>query len=496
MNFDFSDKNIIFVAKISLSKQNLKTMNIKRNQTDGCDKMSRIYENMFNVLQNVMRDEDKLKKLSSLDYSALGLYIGKFVEQEINSSVVQIMRAFRGVKMPDYYCRLYDKRDKRIHPVETNRHAIYLNSKKSLDEPTSLRTIPLGDAYCALEALKTEDRNFFDKYPWLNDQDFLDAWQELAKYRNKMAHIGEIIDADILKRNYELFLQFLKFMPDITKAKIELAPEGYMEELPQPKKKEEKPQIIVSTDDNDEYTNAAESLWEDDSVLMDGIPGMGRMLPNFNCYYKNNNYRKKNNSKVTIFEDYNGKKGLKVSRKTIVPANYEGFGFLPKSLETRYKSIIAVREGKYVLAALDGSGKELTEEAYDEIRLANKVVENSPYMFRQHGLRSWGIMNQEGEIICKNMIDAYICDENSMLYESGELRGYWKYSKGYPFLSPIFDDIEMPENPRDPILFVLNGFEGHVKLFEDEYEFISKAEINKLDEEDRHKTLECCISEE
>ena len=33
-------------------------MNIERNQTNGCDKMSRIYEEMFNVLQDVMQDED------------------------------------------------------------------------------------------------------------------------------------------------------------------------------------------------------------------------------------------------------------------------------------------------------------------------------------------------------------------------------------------------------------------------------------------------------
>ena len=474
-------------------------MNIERNQTNGCDKMSRIYEDMFNVLQDVMQDEDKLKKLSSLDYSALGMYIGKFVEQEINSSVVQIMRAFRGVEMPEYYCKLYDKRDKRIYPVDTNRHSIFLNSKKSLDEPTLLKTIPLGDAYCALEVLKNEDREeFFDHYPWLNDPDFLYAWQELAKYRNKMAHIGEIIDADILKRNYELFIQFLKFMPDIIKAKKELAPEGYMEELSQ-LKKEEEPQIITSTDDSyDNHFIVAEELEppkDDDYVLMDGIPGLGRMMPNFNYNYRNCNYREKNNSKVTIFEDYHGKKGLKVSGKTIVPANYEGFGFIPKTAQWRCKSIIAIREGKYVLVALNGSGKELTEETYDEIRLANKDVENSPYMFRKHGFRSWGIMTQEGDIICKNMIDAYICDETCMLYESDELRGYWKYSKGYPFLPPIFDDIEMPANPNAPILFTLNSVEGHVKLFEDDFEFISKAELDKLSIEERKITLNSCVSE-
>ena len=43
----------------------------------------------------------------------------------------------------------------------------------------------------ALEVLKNEDREeFFDHYPWLNDPDFLYAWQELAKYRNKHRQEG------------------------------------------------------------------------------------------------------------------------------------------------------------------------------------------------------------------------------------------------------------------------------------------------------------------
>ena len=94
---------------------------MKNRQTTGCDKLSRVYEDMFNSLQEVMQDEGKLKNLSPLDYSALGMYIGKFVEQEINSSVVQIMRAFRGVPMPEFYCIRYFLR---IRPMETERQQI------------------------------------------------------------------------------------------------------------------------------------------------------------------------------------------------------------------------------------------------------------------------------------------------------------------------------------------------------------------------------------
>ena len=81
-------------------------MEIDVKLTEGCDRLSRVYGNMFNALQEIMQDEGKLKELNPIDYSAIGLYIGKFVEQEINSSVVQLMRQFRKIDMPDYYCKI------------------------------------------------------------------------------------------------------------------------------------------------------------------------------------------------------------------------------------------------------------------------------------------------------------------------------------------------------------------------------------------------------
>ena len=69
----------------------------------------------------------------------------------------------------------------------------------------------LGDAYYALEKLKKEDdKGFFNNYPWLYDKRFLGAWRNLFTFRNKMAHIGEIINAGTLKENCEYFLIFLR----------------------------------------------------------------------------------------------------------------------------------------------------------------------------------------------------------------------------------------------------------------------------------------------
>ena len=124
-----------------------------------------------------MTDEEKLKDLSPLDYSALGMYIGKFVEQEINSSVVQIMRAFCGIDMPEYYCKRFPGFDVDAD-VEGRNKKIRLNEQKPNGDRMSLRTIPLGDAFYALELLKKkDDKGFFNKYPWLSDRIFLEAWR-------------------------------------------------------------------------------------------------------------------------------------------------------------------------------------------------------------------------------------------------------------------------------------------------------------------------------
>ena len=145
-------------------------MNIEKELTDGCDMASHVYSNMFNLLEEAMHDGEKLKELSPLDFSALGLYIGKFVEQEINSSVVQIMRAFFGIPMPDYYCKPYPDSSRTKAIVQCRSKVIQLNEVTGWGDDLSLKTVMLGDAFSALEQSKALDkRDFFAKYPWLND---------------------------------------------------------------------------------------------------------------------------------------------------------------------------------------------------------------------------------------------------------------------------------------------------------------------------------------
>lgn len=456
-------------------------MKIDIKQTDGCDTTSRVYGDMFNVLQEIMEDDNKLKELSPLDFSALGMYIGKFVEQEINSSVVQIMRASRGIDMPEYYCKRDPSFNAYADVVECGNKKIRLNEQKEPWNPGSLKSIPAGEAYHALEQLKREDvKGFFKKYPWLYDKVFIEAWRKLFRLRNKMAHVGEIIDADTLKENYECFLRFLRYMPDILNAKKELAPDECIEALPAIKEKkieEEKPYWIT--------TDRREKPYAPIEIAK-------RFCELNKCDWNEKDYDEKWEERSTIAEKYyldamifdgkNGKKGLKDCLGNIlVPANYDGFYFLPRILEHPESnvSVIAIRDEKYVVTTLDGSGKELTDREYDAIRLARNDHPYLSYIYRKDGAISWGFMNNEGKELCDCIIDNIEFGLNSIVYESGDKMGYWQF--GVILLPPIYDNIEMPGEPDDPLVFTLNGVQGYVRQ---DGTFLPLSEFKRMEEED------------
>ena len=465
-------------------------MIINEKQTDGCDRLSRIYGKMFNALQELMQDEKKLKELTPVDYSAIGLYIGKFVEQEINSSVVQLMRYFCGVDMPDYYCKRYPGYDDDVNTdVKCYKNRIVrLNEQKDKLDSKSLKSIPLGDAYYALKQLKDEDPDgFFKKYPWLGDEVFLEAWRNLFVFRNKMAHIGELINADMLKKNYMFFQRFLNYMPNILELKKELAPEDYIESLPtvQEKKKEEEKPYFVTTDNKDlpyapiEIAKRFSELYE-------------KQDKNQADYDEMNGYLKKYYIlDAIIFNGPDGKKGLKdYLGKILVPAKYDGFGFIPKPVDFPRQSVIAIRDDKYYLVALDGSGKELTKEPCDEIRLIMYYHMGSPYIYRKRGLKAWGLMDWVGNEICDCIIDDYAGGTNSVFFESGDKQGYWQFYGIY--LPPIYDNIEM-EDPDEPLLFTLDGIQGYVNY---DGVFISLADYKRYEEKGEYDIIDNLVWDE
>lgn len=66
-----------------------------------------------------------------------------------------------------------------------------------------------------------------------------------------------------------------------------------------------------------------------------------------------------------------------------------------------------------------------------------------------------------------------------MWYDSGDKMGYWQF--GVIFLPPIYDNIELPGEPEDPLLFTLDGVQGYVRH---DGSFLPLSEFKRMEEED------------
>lgn len=486
-------------------------MNIEIKLTEGCDKLSGLYGKMFVFLKEVMEDKDRLRELSPLDYSALGLYMGKFVEQEINSSVVQLMRAYMGVEMPDYYCKY-----KPFYKcnVTAGRKTVMLNlHPMGAEDPNLLATISLGDAYHVFGELKEgRGKEFFSKYSWLNDRRFLNVWKSLFDFRNRVAHIGEIIDAKTLEENYEQFFVFLEYMPWISKLKQELAPVGYRQSLRRKKRQRIGKPYVRPTEENrnregyemkrigiltDEIAFAPHNIKPVEERLIVASKGKGPIVvkiskERYGLRGHKDDIKEKRPIVAKMFKERYGLRGLKDDMgHVIVPPMFEDFGFLPI---VNGDSVIAIRDGKYVVVTLDGTGKVLTKEKFDEMGLADRKLRTSPYVYRHEGSIAWGFMDRMGNVMCDPIVDNYYCEKGAVWMESRELWGYWNFAKPHqPFIPPIYDSIEAPWGKNNPLVFTLNGEEGFVRM---DGVFIPRSGWEALSEEDRRNTFESCICEE
>lgn len=393
----------------------------------GCDRKSKVYCSSFNTLQPlVLNDNNKLEiggktidvdGMSDIDLSALGLYIGKFVEQEINSSVVQLMRYCCGIDMPEYYCKRYLGWDCNAD-INTGRGKwVRLNEQVPGASPYALKSIPLGDAYHALCAMNKEDDEVFYNYPWLTKKEFLDTWRQLYMFRNKSAHSGEIISREEIKRNYDVFMTFLKYMPDIANLKKELAPEDcYYSSTSEDA-------FFKSPDWQNRYVPRAEACnaWE-------GIPASPGN--------ENQVVREEEEWITEVFEDENGKKGLKDSEgNVIVPALYDDL--IPFMY---WQCCLYKKDGSLAYGLLNGNGKELI-----------------PCIIDNH----------------------FSLDNNSFIFQNGEYYGLYQLEDGI-LLQPIYDNIEQMDE-YEPLLFTLDGELGYVTINGD---FVSRSRKYDVSEEE------------
>ena len=139
-----------------------------------------------------------------MDFSPLGNFLGKAVEEEVNASVVQMIRSKLGVHIPEYY-RLHDDTLGSGCPVDTQKKRVWFNNKGvPVDEMHfSDRTIPLGDLVYATRKLRDDwpvrmDFGLFGEEPYLNET----YW--FSQSRNKACH-NSIYDERAFHETHDRF---------------------------------------------------------------------------------------------------------------------------------------------------------------------------------------------------------------------------------------------------------------------------------------------------
>lgn len=460
---------------------------ITEQQINGCDNKSRIYFESFNMLQPLINIGKKkmtldsikisLNNMDSFDRSALGLYIGKFVEQEINSSVVQLMRQYVDIDMPDYYCKRNPSYDVDAI-VKSGNKKINLNAQGNKGNSYSLQTLPLGDAYYALEALKEEAPDFFDDYQWLNAPGFLDSWRQLFMFRNQVAHIGTIISHEEISNALSIFERFLTYMPQIMALKEELAPDDstYATPVQKPKAQEteeQEEQLPPATPED--YKRYCELLGKD---LSDESFAEINELKSTKSFF------------TQVITGPDGKKGLRhPSGKILVPTIYEGIAFTHDVTFFDRAVVVACQDGKEALVKADGTGEKITDFLYDSIGCAEF---NSGYFYyRRGGSLAYGIMKYDGKEIIPCIIDKhYEPFSTCMIFKTGYYYGLWDF--GEKILMPIFENIEY--DVEEPLMFTLNGERGFMDISDyDNWHFLPLRDLEAIEDEDElhDKKLDC-----
>lgn len=157
----------------------------------------------FNLLQ---LDEPDDGSAYGINFKQLAHPLTEFFERELNLTLVQQMRLYLGIEMPEYY-RKYKKGV--FVSVQTEKENVKLNACVF---PDILKPVPIGKAYCAYMVLcdpagsyRMEDRM---------GQRFLNEWAHLVGQRNKVDHaefeVCDFYGPEKFLQYFSCFSSFLK----------------------------------------------------------------------------------------------------------------------------------------------------------------------------------------------------------------------------------------------------------------------------------------------
>ena len=458
-----------------------------------CDKETRIYCRSFNHMQKYLETLEKdHKALSDWDLSSLGLYLCKCVEQEINSTIVQLIREYLGIVMPDYYCRFDPVFDRYKIAVDTARigshHWVFFNESRGYFQKHLLKTVPMGDAYHSLEALLRDDPRAFSEYPVLKNHKFKETWRSIFNLRNSIAHAGTIIECYEYCRTF-----FLEFMPQLSSIKEDLAPEGWKEQThginveppisAPPEPKVDGVQAILAqfhktgkpkaSPENYAYWEALkeqahEAFQRDSDSANDLYSLLGSFESQFDWF-------------EIPFEN-EGKFGIKdIVGRVVIPAKYDGFLYLQSMVFPSPKSSPVELETKIGLVERY-SGKELTEFKYDSMW---RMQFHNNYYFRIEGSKAVGAISDQGVELVPCIMDQLEELTVGVIFKSGDKYGYLALDYGF-CVPPIYDDISVIDLDI-PLVFILNGVEGNVS---NTGQFYSKEYLERMEEDDSLEYVE------
>lgn len=461
--------------------------------TNGCDKVSKTYCNSYNklvkMLDRVLSGDEEL--LQEWDLSSLGLYLCKCVEQEINSSVIQILREHLGIKMPENYCRVergFPREDATVDTGKWGAHLVRLNDSMDPDHRNVLKLIPLGDALSVTIKLVDDDKygSWFDDFPFLKSLRFRETWRRIGEIRNRIAHAGAVIRKDELLECVELCKVFLEeFMPELASIKEELAPEGWKGWDVRPSDsgitlKKEKRWAVKTFSEIQRPIPTLKDYYHREALAkyLKELSEEGKYEECSVVWAEQREFENQFNWMDIPFEE-NGLYGLKDFKgDIIIPARYDDFTELHHYLNQIDADVsVVVKNGKMGLVRRY-TGEELTSIDYD-------FIENKQwtylYYFRKDGCKALGILNKDGKEMVPCIMDWACAWTNyaGFPFKSGDKYGY--YSDVFDFyVPPIYDDIQIPDLDT-PIIFIIDGIEGSISS---EGVFYTKEELKRMEEED------------
>lgn len=163
----------------------------------------------------------------TIDFSALGTYLGKVLEEEVNASLFQYLRSLAGIAMPEFY-RKYD-RNAGPYPLQTRYCKVFLNNARPnfehVPEPVPDKMFPPGNI---IYAVRTQMKSW-PELQRFGQNGVLDRIHDFSSIRNDAAHPGNEFGIQAARRIREQFLELNRTVfPILNQLKAELKAENQM----------------------------------------------------------------------------------------------------------------------------------------------------------------------------------------------------------------------------------------------------------------------------